>query len=50
MVWLLKYVAKHEEFGNNNENACIAAAIGGLAVFDAMTFYFLYTDKTAQED
>lgn len=40
---IAKFVAKHEENGNNNENVCIVAGSATLVIFCAMTGYALYS-------
>lgn len=44
MLGMSKLSSKQEENGRNNENVCIIAGIVSLALFNAMTGYFLYTD------
>ena len=44
MLGMAKFSSKQEENGRNNENVCIVAGIVSLALFNAMTGYFLYTD------
>lgn len=43
MLVVTKFAAKQENSGSNNEKVCITAGILGLVLFNAMTFYFLYT-------
>lgn len=50
MLGMAKYSAKHEENGSNNENTCIVAGIVSLALFNAMTGYFLYADFNSIEN
>ena len=44
MLGMAKLSSKQEENGNNNKNVCIVAGIVSLALFNAMTGYFLYAD------
>lgn len=50
MLAIAKYSAKHEKNGSNNENICIVSGIVILALFNAMTGYFLYADFNAIEN
>lgn len=50
MLGLAKFSAKQEETGSNNEKVCLTTGIAALALLDAMTAYFLYTDFRAVED
>lgn len=50
MLGIAKYSAKHEESGKNNENICIITGIVSLAIFNAMTGYFLYADFNGVEN
>lgn len=47
MLVVTKFAAKQENSGEssraNNKTVCITAGILGLVLFNAMTFYFLYT-------
>ena len=47
MLALAKFSSKQEENGSNNEKTCIAAGIASMALLNAMTAYFLYTDFCA---
>lgn len=44
MLGMAKFSSKQEGTGSNNENVCITAGIVSLAIFNAMTGYFLYAD------
>lgn len=50
MIGLAKISAKQEENGSNNEKICLTTGIAVLALFDAMTAYFLYTDFQAVDN
>ena len=50
MIGLAKISAKQEETGSNNEKMCLTTGIAVLALFDAMTAYFLYTDFRAVDN
>lgn len=50
MLGMAKAASKQEENGNHNENVCIAAGIVSLALFNAMTGYFLYADFNSIEN
>lgn len=50
MLGLAKFSAKQEETGSNNEKVCLATGIAALALLDAMTAYFLYTEFRAVEN
>ena len=50
MLALAKFSSKQEETGSNNEKVCLAIGIASLALFNAMTAYFLYTDFQAVDD
>jgi len=50
MLALAKFSSKQEENGSNNEKVCLAIGIASLALFNAMTAYFLYTDFQAVDD
>ncbi|MFQ9923317.1 MAG: SdpI family protein [Beduini sp.] len=50
MLGMAKYSAKQERNGRNNENVCLVSGIGTLILFNAMTFYFLYTDFNKVEN
>lgn len=50
MLALTKFSSKQEENGSNNEKVCLAIGIASLALFNAMTAYFLYTDFQAVDD
>lgn len=50
MLGMSKFSAKQEENGSNNENVCIVAGIVSLALFNAMTGYFLYADFNSIEN
>ena len=50
MLGMAKFSAKQEENGSNNENVCIVAGIVSLALFNAMTGYFLYADFNSIEN
>ena len=50
MLALAKFSSKQEETGSNNERVCLAIGIASLALFNAMTAYFLYTDFQAVDD
>ncbi len=47
---VVKLAAKHEESGRNNARVCVVAGITVLALFNAMTGYFLYTAFQKTED
>ena len=44
MLAMAKLSSKQEENGSNNKNVCIVTGIASLALFNAMTVYFLYAD------
>lgn len=44
MLVVAKYSGKQEENVENNEKICITTGILTLLLFNAMTYYFLYTD------
>lgn len=44
LLIMAKIAAKQEKGGANNENICLIAGIVSLVIFNAMTYYFLYTD------
>lgn len=50
MLAIAKYVSKKEEYGKNNEKACIITGILSMILFNAMTGYFLYTDFNTVEN
>ncbi len=50
MLAVAKYSARQEGTGKNNETICIIAGILSLILFNAMTYYFLYTDFHMVED
>ncbi len=50
MLGMAKLSTKQEENGSNNENVCMIAGIASLALFNAMTGYFLYADFKAVEN
>ena len=50
MLGTAKYFSKNEENGSNNENVCIVAGMVSLALFNAMTGYFLYADFNSIEN
>ncbi len=50
MLGIAKYSAKQEKDGNNNEKVMIITGIMTLLLFNAMTFYFLYTDFNQVEN
>ena len=50
MLGMAKFSAKQEENGSNNENVCIVVGIVSLALFNAMTGYFLYADFNSIEN
>lgn len=50
MLGMARYSAKHEETGKNNENVCVMTGIVSLALFNAMTGYFLYTSFNKVEN
>lgn len=50
MLGIAKFSAKQEETGSNNEKVCLATGIAALALLDAMTAYFLYTDFRTVEN
>ena len=50
MLAMAKLSSRQEENGSNNENTCIAAGIVSLALFNAMTGYFLYADFNSIEN
>jgi len=50
MLGMAKFSAKREENGSNNENICIISGIATLALFNAMTGYFLYAAFHAVEN
>ena len=50
MLALTKFSSKQEKTGSNNEKVCLAIGIASLALFNAMTAYFLYTDFQAVDD
>lgn len=45
-----KFAAKQEDSGTNNEKVCITAGILGLVLFNAMSFYYLYTSYKQVEN
>lgn len=47
---IAKLAAKHEENGNNNENICIVSGIATLIIFNAMTWYALFSGFHKMED
>lgn len=47
---MAKLSSKQEENGSNNKNVCIVTGIASLALFNAMTFYFLYADFNSIEN
>lgn len=44
LLFMAKIAAKQEKSGTNNENICLIAGIVSLVIFNAMAYYFLYTD------
>jgi uncharacterized membrane protein len=50
MLGMAKLSSRQEENGHNNENICIIAGISSLALFNAMTGYFLYTGFNSVEN
>ena len=50
MLGTAKFSSKNEENGSNNENVCIIAGMVSLALFNAMTGYFLYADFNSIEN
>ena len=50
MLAMAKLSSKQEENGSNNKNVCIVTGIASLALFNAMTFYFLYADFNSIEN
>ena len=50
MLGMAKFSSKQEGNGKNNENVCIVAGIVSLALFNAMTGYFLYADFKSIEN
>lgn len=50
MLAMAKFSAKQEENGSNNENVCIVAGILSLALFNAITGYFLYAGFNSIEN
>lgn len=50
MFALAKFSSKQEENGSNNEKVCLAAGIASMALMNAMTAYFLYTDFCAVQN
>lgn len=50
MLGTAKFSSKNEENGSNNENVCIVAGMVSLALFNAMTGYFLYADFNSIEN
>ena len=49
MLAMAKLSSKQEENGSNNKNVCIVTGIASLALFNAMTVYFLYADFNSIE-
>ena len=45
-----RWGSKYEENGSNNKNVCIVIGIASLALFNAMTVYFLYADFNSIEN
>ena len=50
MLAMAKLSSKQEENGSNNKNVCIVTGIASLALFNAMTVYFLYADFNSIEN
>ena len=50
MLAMAKLSSKQEENGSNNKNVCIVTGIASLALFNAMTVYFLYADSNSIEN
>ena len=50
MLAMAKLSSKQEENGSNNKNVCIVTGIASLALFNAMTFYFVYADFNSIEN
>ena len=50
MLGIAKFSSKQEENGTNNKNVCIVTGIASLALFNAMTVYFLYVDFNSIEN
>ena len=50
MLAMAKLSSKQEESGSNNKNVCIVTGIASLALFNAMTVYFLYADFNSIEN
>ena len=50
MLAMAKLSSKQEENGSNNKNVCIVTGIVSLALFNAMTVYFLYADFNSIEN
>lgn len=50
MLGIAKFSSKQEENGTNNKNVCIVTGIASLALFNAMTVYFLYADFNSIEN
>ena len=50
MLAMAKLSSKQEENGSNNKNVCIVTGIASLALFNAMTGYFLYADFNSIEN
>lgn len=50
MLALTRFSSKQEETGSNNERVCLAVGIASMALLNAMTAYFLYTDFHAVQN
>lgn len=50
MLAMAKLSSKQEENESNNKNVCIVTGIASLALFNAMTVYFLYVDFNSIEN
>lgn len=50
MLALARFSSKQEETGSNNERVCLAVGIASMALLNAMTAYFLYTDFHAVQN
>lgn len=50
MLGMAKLISKSEKSGKNNERVCIISGLCCLALFNAMTCYFLYMDFHGIED
>lgn len=50
MLALTRFPSKQEETRSNNERVCLAVGIASMALLNAMTAYFLYTDFHAVQN